>query len=146
MVHYHLMAIAKSRAPAREIARTMRELAEKVVDHGGVVRRIQHHGVRPLAYMVHRRDDIEVEHDLEGRFFTIEMDAQPMLLVSTRDMLFETRQFWRVMPIRQEDPNIRNWKELRRVFREERKKFTDEYESIIDVEKKKLKEMFEQML
>lgn len=146
MPHYHVMCIARTRAPADALASLMKTAATAVVKSGGVVRRIQHHGVRPLAFAVHRRFEADTERDFEGRFFTVQMDGQPRLMLLVRDMMFESRLFWRVMPLKQKDPDVRNWRSLRKIYNEERKVLSDEYERVINTERHKLKKLFEELL
>lgn len=68
----------KPAVPPGELTKLFRNLCKLVLDDGGIVRCIENHGVRSLAYRFRARQGIENEmYFTHGRWVSIYMDAKP---------------------------------------------------------------------
>lgn len=147
MPSYRVMCIARPLGhEATKVARVLKEVSSDVIRNGGVVRRVEHHGTRPLAFGVKQRVDVEGQRFVQGRFFSLEMDGQPALMLRTRDMLHDSDLFLRVMTLKHKAPEAKDWRTVQRVFREERKQHQDEFDRVINTEKNRLKKLFQEVL
>ncbi len=76
MPFYEVMTIASARSTAANLVTLMRRVSTEVVKRGGVVRGVDHLGVRPLAY---RMKAHQAYHEL-GRYIRLRVEASPEAL------------------------------------------------------------------
>lgn len=74
MPHYDFCCIATSAASSQRLTTLVRRVALELQKRGGVVRKVEHYGLRPLAYPIkaHSRN-----HEV-GRYFRIQVQASPV--------------------------------------------------------------------
>mmetsp|Transcript_29285 Transcript_29285/g.57482 ORF Transcript_29285/g.57482 Transcript_29285/m.57482 type:complete len:188 (-) Transcript_29285:363-926(-) len=76
MPHYELMFIATKEASAVHITSLLKNCGSRLQDTGGMFRRVQHLGLRPLAYRM-RAPMTKKWHEM-GRYIQINLQASPM--------------------------------------------------------------------
>jgi ribosomal protein S6 len=76
MPHYEFMTIASMAASANHLTSLFRSLTRTIQSQGGVLRRIENLGLRPLAYRIraHRK------YNIIGRFIRFSVQANPVLM------------------------------------------------------------------
>jgi ribosomal protein S6 len=81
MPHYEFCCIATTAAQTQRLTTLVRRIAFDLQKRGGVVRKVEHYGLRPLAYPIkaHSR-----KHEV-GRYFRLHVQASPV----SADMISE---------------------------------------------------------
>ncbi len=74
MPHYDFCCIATTTATTQRLTTLVRRVAFELQKRGGVVRKVEHYGLRPLAYPIkaHSR-----KHEV-GRYFRIQLQTSPV--------------------------------------------------------------------
>lgn len=79
MPTYDVACIARKRGSNKKMNRLVGRIAKDLHKRGGVVRKVEHYGMRPLAYPVRRKGQ---KHET-GRFFRVFVQASPQALRET---------------------------------------------------------------
>ena len=73
MVAYELSMLLSKTAPPAKVLQLVRQCASTIVRNGGVVRKVENHGIRPLGYKVRRHQ----ENHKEVLFIGLHAEVSP---------------------------------------------------------------------
>ena len=99
MPAYEMYVIASMDASAGYMANLIKKTSEKMIASGGVLRRVDHLGLRPLAYRM-RSPQTKKWHEV-GRYLRIGIQANPVALKEFETRLKNDDETVRLMTLRQ---------------------------------------------
>lgn len=99
MPTYEIMTIAGARATSSHLADLVKRLSVDVIGSGGVVRGIDHLGLRPLAY---RMRSHKKYHNI-GRYFRITLQSSPQVLDGITQTLRQDSHIVKYLVTKQKD-------------------------------------------
>jgi small subunit ribosomal protein S6 len=98
MPHYELMCVASPAATAGQLTNLFKILSSVINRGGGVFRRLENLGTRPLAYRMHKNQ----KYCNSGRYIRVNIQANPNLLRDVQKRLLIDDQILRFLTMRQE--------------------------------------------
>lgn len=96
MPTYDVACISSRKASKKQMNRTVGRVARDLRRRGGVVRRIDHYGMRPLAYPIRQKGQ---KHEI-GRYFRMFVQASPQALKETMQTLRVDENIIRFKPFK----------------------------------------------
>jgi small subunit ribosomal protein S6 len=97
---YELIYFIKPNASLATVAECMKVKANKIFDHGGVIRKMENMGIMPLAYPMFRHR----EKHFKARWIVMLFDASPRCVNELRQQIASDMNVFRWAFYKQKDP------------------------------------------
>lgn len=129
---YELIYFVKPAAALPTVAECMRLKASKILDHGGVIRKMENMGIMPLAYPMYRHR----EKHYKARWVVMLFDGSPKLVHELNQHISADMNVFRWVFYKQNDPlrDVYNENLLQGKYRGEddvRDKFADDQSQLV---------------
>jgi len=115
---YHQVIVALPKYSKEGLVGLFKKHSRTVLENGGVVRGIEHHGIRPLPERARRKyaSTDGTRHFWDARYVSSYFDASPKALIEVERLLRNEEGVLRVFTIKKESGSARvrggNWKNI----------------------------------